>query len=95
MNKNFLFAKLNMVRADVFLRVLLRFLSARRSRAYGRGILAAACGGENGSRYFKNRAPFRKNQYLALASLALGCHFVFNLGLKNELAVSIGKRKNF
>ncbi|MBI4160080.1 hypothetical protein HY504_02855 [Candidatus Wolfebacteria bacterium] len=46
----------NMVHADVFLRVLLRFLSARRSRAGLGAILAAACGGENGSRYFKNRA---------------------------------------
>ena len=64
--KNELAVSQNMVRADIFLRVLLRFLSvqlpacaeasAGRRRDFGisRGDFIAACGGENGSHYFKN-----------------------------------------
>ena len=49
----------NMVRADVFLRVLFRFLLARRSHALQVHFLTA-CGGENGSCYFKNRGTKSK-----------------------------------
>ena len=50
----------NMVRADVFLRVLLRFLSVRLRRLsdFSRGAFIAACDGENGSHYFENTGHF-------------------------------------
>ena len=88
----------NMVRADVFLRVLLRFLSVRLRRLsdFSRGVfLAAACGGENGSHYLKNTGHFRKAQGIGSRLASLGGHFVLNFGGKNELAVSLGDGKIF
>ena len=68
MIKNFLFAKLNMVRANVFRQVLGQFLSVRLHRVLAcvRGAFLAACGGENRSNYLKNTAHFRKRQVVAL-----------------------------
>jgi len=64
--ENFLFAKSNMVRADVFSQVLWQFLSvrltstslstSRRLSEFSRGEFLAAAGGENRSNYFKNTA---------------------------------------
>ncbi|MEK7099179.1 MAG: hypothetical protein AAB916_01530, partial [Patescibacteria group bacterium] len=89
MIKNFLFAKSNMARADVFRQILWQFLSARRSRAFGRGLLlfAAARGGENRSNYFKNTAHFRKRQSTGNRLASLGGQFVLNFGRKNQLAI--------
>ena len=87
----------NMVRADVSLRVLLRFLSVRLRRIsdFSRGAFLAAAGGENRPNYFKNRPHFRKGQGFGSRLASLGGHFVFNFGGKNELAVSFVGRKNF
>jgi len=79
MIKKFSFPQIqNMIRADVFLRVLLRFLSVRLRRIsdFSRGDFLAACGGENGSDYFKNTAPRWKNQCLAPPSAGLGNQIV-------------------
>jgi hypothetical protein len=86
-----------MVRADVFLRVLLRFLSVRLRRIsdFSRGAFLAVCGGENGSHYFNNTGHFRKTQARGSRLASLGGHFVLNFGGKNELAISFGKRKIF
>jgi len=80
----------NMIRADVFLRILLRFLSVRLRRLseFSRGAFLAAAGGENGSHYFKNTGHFRKRQARGSRLASLGGHFVLNFGGKNELAVS-------
>jgi hypothetical protein len=72
----------------------LKLLSTRRSRAWEL-VLFAACGGENGSRYFKNRAPLRKLQGFARRLAELGGSLVLYFGLKNELAVSFGGKKKF
>ncbi|MBI2035514.1 MAG: hypothetical protein HYT12_02420 [Candidatus Liptonbacteria bacterium] len=87
----------NMVRADIFLRVLLRFLSVwlHRLSDFSRGAFLAAAGGENGSHYFKNTGHLRKRQARGSRLASLGGHFVLNFGGKNELAVSFGGRKNF
>jgi len=98
MIKKFSFPQIqNMIRADVFLRVLLRFLSVRLRRIsdFSRGDFLAACGGENGSDYFKNTAHFRKWQARGSHLASLGGHFVLNFGGKNELAVSFGGKKIF
>ena len=87
-----------MVRADVFLRILLRFLSVRLRRFsdFARGaFIATLWRGENGSHYFKNTGHFRKTQARGSRLASLGGHFVLNFGGKNELAVSFGGRKNF
>ena len=95
----------NMVRADVFLRVLLRFLLVRLRRIsnFSRGaFLAPPRRGENGSHYFNNTGHFRKAQARGsrlasprLLARQVGGHFVLNFGGKSELAVSFGERKNF
>ena len=98
MIKNFSVPQIkNMVRADVFLRVLLRFLSVRLRRIsdFSRGAFIAAAGGENGSHYFNNTGHFSKKQARGSRLASLGGHFVLDFGGKNELAVSFGGRKNF
>ncbi|OGF51521.1 hypothetical protein A3I27_01290 [Candidatus Giovannonibacteria bacterium RIFCSPLOWO2_02_FULL_43_11b] len=109
MIKNFSVPQIqNMVHADVFLRVLLRFLSVRlpacaeasagrrRISDFSRGaFLAPPWRGENGSHYFKNTGHFRKRQARGSRLASLGNHFVLNFGGKNELAISFGGRKNF
>ena len=97
MIKNFLFAKLNMVRADVFLQVLWQFLSERFGRISGfsRGDFRAAAGGENGSNYLQNTAPRRKLQTRGARLASLGGHFVFNFGGKNEFPIPYLRKENF
>src|SRR3989338_8449978 len=59
--QKFSFPKTKMQFEPIFLQVLWQFLSARRSRACGRGFLAAE-GGEMRSNYLKNTEPVRKLQ---------------------------------
>ena len=88
MIKNFLFAKPNMVRANVFHQVLWQFLSVRLRRIFGlfAGAFLAACGGENRSNYLKNTAHFRKRQVGDNRLASLGGQFVLNFERKNQLA---------
>ena len=97
MIKNFLFAKTNMVRADVFQQVLWQFLSVRLHRLskFSRGAFLAACGGENRSNYLKNTAHFRKRQVGDNRLASLGGQFVLNFGRKNQLAIPFLRKENF
>ena len=97
MIKNFLFAKSNMVRADVFRQVLWQFLSVRLRRIFGfsRGAFLATCGGENRSNYFKNTAHFRKRQARGVRLASLGGQLVLNFGRKNQLAIPFLRKENF
>ena len=93
MIKNFSFPKIKMQFEPIFLQVIWQFLSARRSRACGRGFLAAA-GGEMRSNYLKNTEPVRKLQGFGSRLASLGDQIIRNFGRKFELAVfRFGKRK--